>query len=129
MNISPLNSLPNTAAMRSPAAENSNVELRQNLPAQKSQATQVQTESAVSSLGKAETNRQQLEDAIQAANDFVKPFNNGIQFNLDDETGKTIVKVVDLTTKEVVRQFPSEEMLAIAKALDKVKGLLVQQKA
>jgi len=52
-----------------------------------------------------------------------------LQFNIDDETGKTIVKVVDATTNELIRQFPSEEMLSIAKAIDQMKGLLIQQKA
>ena len=40
-----------------------------------------------------------------------------------------MVKVVDQSTKEVIRQIPSEEMLAIAKALDSLKGLLVRQTA
>ena len=32
-------------------------------------------------------------------------------------------------TEELIRQIPSEEMLALAKALDTMKGLLIQQKA
>ena len=52
-----------------------------------------------------------------------------VTISLDDDTGITVVKVVDKNTKEVVRQIPSEEMLAIAKALDTVQGLLVRQKA
>ena len=40
-----------------------------------------------------------------------------------------IVKVMDNATKEVIRQIPSVEMLAIAKALDKIQGLLIKQKA
>ena len=40
-----------------------------------------------------------------------------------------MVKVIDSNTQEVIKQIPSEEMIAIAKALDKLKGLLLQQKA
>lgn len=71
----------------------------------------------------------QLKDAVKAANDFVQPINNAVEFSLDKESDKMIVKVVDTATKEVIRQFPSEEMLALAQALDKIQGLLIKQKA
>lgn len=73
--------------------------------------------------------QQAIEQAVKNVNDFVKPINNTLSFNLDQDTGQTVIKVVDLSTQEVIRQIPSEEMLAIAKALDTMKGLLVQQKA
>ena len=76
-----------------------------------------------------QTSREQLKEAIKATNDFVSLVNNAVEFSLDDDTGITVVKVIDKNTKEVVRQIPSEEMLAIAKALDTVQGLLVRQKA
>ena len=51
----------------------------------------------------------------------------------DQDTKRTVVKVVDQTTKEVVRQFPTKEALAIAKALDEQgsasTGLLIDQTA
>jgi flagellar protein FlaG len=77
----------------------------------------------------AKPSRQQLDEAVKAVNDFVNPVNNSLQFRVDDDTGKTIVKVIDKATNEVIRQFPSEEMIAIAKALDGIKGLLFRQKA
>lgn len=131
MNISSINSssLPGTVS-RPVAAEPSGMEVRQaRTTAQNGSPAPVQTEQAVSQTEKIEASRKELEDAVKAANDFLKPINNSIQFNLDDDTGKTIVKVIDLATKDVIRQFPSEEMLSIAKAIDKMKGLLVQQKA
>lgn len=130
MNISSINS--NTLSGitgRSVAAEAPTAEVRQARATQNSGAAPVQTEQSVSQTQKTEANRQELEEAVKQVNDFLKPINNSIQFNLDDDTGKTIVKVIDLATKEVIRQFPSEEMLSIAKAIDKMKGLLVQQKA
>ena len=130
MNISSINNnaLPGVTA-RPVAAEAPAPELRQVFASQASSAAKVQTEQPVSQTQKAEASRQELEEAVKQVNDFLKPINNSIQFNLDDDTGKTIVKVIDLATKDVIRQFPSEEMLGIAKAIDKMKGLLVQQKA
>lgn len=73
--------------------------------------------------------REDLLTAAQAANEFISHVNDNLQFSVDDDTGKTIIKVVDSTTNEVIKQIPSEEMIAIAKAMDKLKGLLIQQKA
>jgi len=72
---------------------------------------------------------EQLKDVVKAVNDFVKPFNDSLQFSIDKDTGTTVVKVIDTGTKEIIKQIPSEEMLALAKALDQLKGLLVKQKA
>ena len=71
----------------------------------------------------------QLQGAVNAANDFIKPITNSVEFSLDKDSDKMIVKVMDNATKEVIRQIPSVEMLAITKALDKIQGLLIKQKA
>lgn len=75
------------------------------------------------------TNVEELNAVIKSVNDFIKPFNNNLQFNIDQDTGQTVVKIMDSATKEVIKQIPSEDMLVLAKALDQLKGLLVKQKA
>ncbi|MGE5384968.1 MAG: flagellar protein FlaG [Betaproteobacteria bacterium] len=73
--------------------------------------------------------RQQVEGAMQAVQKFVQPIANNLEFSIDDDTGKTVVKVMDTATKEVIRQIPSEEILEIARALDRLQGLFLRQKA
>lgn len=73
--------------------------------------------------------KQELEAAVKAVKDFTRPMTGNLEFTLDDQTGITVIKVTDATTNELIRQIPSEEMLEIARALDKIKGLLVYQKA
>lgn len=70
-----------------------------------------------------------VEDAVRQANEFIKPVSESIEFELDQDSGKLIVRMVDLETNQVLRQFPSEEMLALARAMDKLQGLLIHQKA
>ena len=96
--------------------------------AQLAQATAV-TQQATSPVENAKASRQQVEQAVKAVNEFVNSINDSVQFSVDGDTGKTVVKVIDKGTKEVIKQIPSEEMLSIAKALDKIQGLLVHQKA
>ena len=105
------------------------VDARQTQLAKQSEAIAVQTEQSVAQTQKAEATRAQVEEAAKAVNDFLKPINNSLQFQLDEDTGQTVVKGIDTATKDVIRQFPSEEMLSIAKAIDKMKGLLIHQKA
>lgn len=66
---------------------------------------------------------------VEELNEAIRQINTGLEFSQDEETGWTVVKVIDRETKETLRQFPSEEALAIAHSLDRMKGLLLQQTA
>lgn len=72
---------------------------------------------------------EQVEQALGEVRKALTPVAQDLLFSIDEDTGKTVVKVVDAATDEVIRQIPSEEIIAIAKALDKLQGLLLQQKA
>jgi flagellar protein FlaG len=76
-----------------------------------------------------EETRRKLQEGVKDLNQFVKPYNTSLAFSVDEESGRLVVKVTDDETKEVIRQIPSEEALELAKALDKLKGLLIHQKA
>jgi flagellar protein FlaG len=84
---------------------------------------------ATSTVGKSPPTDEQVLKAMDAVQKVVTTLARDVRFSIDKDTGRTIVKVIDMKTDTVLRQFPSEEILAIAKALDKFQGLLVQQKA
>ncbi|MBT9591255.1 MAG: flagellar protein FlaG [Thiobacillus sp.] len=67
--------------------------------------------------------------AIQSANAYAQSVSTSIQFSLDQDTGRTVVKMVDTATDEILRQFPSEEILAISKSIDRMQGLLINREA
>lgn len=67
--------------------------------------------------------------AVQSANAYVQSVSSSLQFSLDQDSGRTVVKMVDTKTDEVLRQFPSEEMLAISKSIDRMQGLLINREA
>jgi len=93
-------------------------------------ATPTLTEEAVSALDPKEQ-ASQVEDAVKKINDTIKMLNQGIglEFGVDEDTNIRLVKLIDTQSKEILRQFPSEEVINIAKALDKLQGLLVRDKA
>lgn len=71
----------------------------------------------------------QVRQALSEVQKAVEPVARSLRFSIDGETGKTVITVVDSATKEVIRQIPGEEILAIAKAIDRMQGLLLKQKA
>lgn len=72
---------------------------------------------------------EQVEQAVKEMKQVVEPMAQDLEFSIDQGTGHTVVKVIDTATKEVVRQIPSEELVAIAHSIDKLRGLLLNRKA
>lgn len=98
----------------------------QGAPVQQPQAPVVVPASAPQPQPKPE----QLQEAVQSMKLMVESkAPNTLAFSIDDSTGKTIVRITDVQTGEMIRQIPSEEMLAIARSIDKMQGLLLQQEA
>ena len=70
----------------------------------------------------------QLKATIAAANEAVAAHATSVEFSVDPQHGSTIVRVVNTSTGELIRQMPSAEMIEVAKALDQFQGLLIRQK-
>ena len=73
----------------------------------------------------------ELEAVRQAANSELQKNGRELAFEFDDVAGRIIARLIDTRTKEVLRQVPSREALAIAKALaeERSKGVLLQANA
>ena len=65
-------------------------------------------------------------DKLQA---HVKSLDRELQFAVDDDTGRTVVTILDSTTQKILRQIPSEEILELSKSLDNAQGLLFNKEA
>ena len=73
--------------------------------------------------------RAALEIAVKKLNELVAPALQTVQFSLDEQSERMVVKVVDTSTKQVLRQIPNEEVLSMSKTLDKLQGLMAKQTA
>jgi flagellar protein FlaG len=76
-----------------------------------------------------EPTRDQVDTAVKHLNDTMSASAQDLQFSVDEDSKKTIVKLVDRNTHEVLRQMPSKEALEIAKSLDKAMGKLIDHQA
>ena len=73
--------------------------------------------------------QKELEAAVEQLNKSVQSKSQSLEFSIDNDSKRTIVKVIDQHTKEVLRQIPTPEALQIAKSLDTGKGMLISQEA
>ena len=80
--------------------------------------------------------REELQQAARQVQEKLQARASNLVFSLDEDSGQTVVKVIDAQTEEVIRQMPSEEMLALAQSLDEFleasggsnpRGLLLKQ--
>jgi flagellar protein FlaG len=72
---------------------------------------------------------EELRKALEKINDFVQTANEEIHFVLHEEYERWVVRIMDVRTDEIVRQIPSEQALAISKALDTLQGLLIREES
>lgn len=70
-----------------------------------------------------------LEDAFEEINAAMQAWNTGMRFEIDEDTQRLVVSVIDTQTGDVLRQIPSEEVLHIAKMIAQFQGNLVRTKA
>lgn len=94
--------------------------------AEKPAAAPIDTKTIAESV----TSKEQMREAAEKIQNTVDNLaQKNLRFSIDEDTGKTIIKVVDAHTDELIRQIPSEEAVEIARTLDKVQGLLFSGKA
>jgi flagellar protein FlaG len=77
----------------------------------------------------AEVEKSALENAVKKLNDFVAPAVQAIRFELDQNTERMVVKVIDSASQRVLRQIPNEQVLVMSQTLDKLQGLVVNHTA
>lgn len=77
----------------------------------------------------------ELKDAVETIASFMNISSRNVNFQQDDSSDKTIIKIFDSNTKELIKQFPSEEVLDIAKKIVELRqdvgaktGILLDEK-
>ncbi len=58
-----------------------------------------------------------LDKAVASINDYVQSIQRDLQFSVDDELERTVIRVVDRDSGELIRQIPEEVFLDLARKL------------
>ena len=73
-----------------------------------------------------------LAEAAQKISAHLNLKSSSLEFSVDQNSGRNVVKILDKSTKEVLRQIPSEEAIHIAEVLDELneirQGLILSAK-
>jgi flagellar protein FlaG len=69
----------------------------------------------------------ELKQAVSELQQKTRVTSPDLQFSIDEDTGQTVIKITDATTKEVIRQIPPEEVIRLNKELDRMQGLLLHK--
>lgn len=77
----------------------------------------------------AESAREPVEQAISSLQGFVQSIRRDLNFDLDDSSGRMVVKVTDSASGDVIRQIPSEDALRLAENLEEIRSLLFKAEA
>lgn len=111
-----------------------------------SQSSQVQQEKSVNSEGKlsagsnsssvtdvanenAQLTVQEIEQTVESLNNAMTLIERGINFEVDNDNDRTIIRIVDRDTDEVIKQIPSEDLLKLIDHMQEMKALLFEQTA
>ncbi|SOY93187.1 Flagellar protein [Cupriavidus taiwanensis] len=71
----------------------------------------------------------ELAGALTSLSEALRATPLEVRFTIDSETHRVVTTVVDKNSGDTIRQYPSEEMLRITRAIDRLQGLLIHQTA
>jgi flagellar protein FlaG len=61
---------------------------------------------------------EQVKDAVSKLNEYVQSTERTLDFQMDEDSGKTVIKVFDKASSELIRQIPNELALELAQNLN-----------
>ena len=73
--------------------------------------------------------RTELGNVVADLNKVAQANAQGVRFSVDEDTGRTVVKVVDTQTDTVLRQIPSMEALKLWRSIEQMQGVMLRDKA
>ncbi|HEY0924775.1 flagellar protein FlaG [Rheinheimera pacifica] len=83
----------------------------------------------------AEVSKTELQQAVDVVNQAVALEQRSLSFSIDDVSGRSVIKVIDYETDELIKQIPSEELLKVAQDIKRLQeemgqsiGLLIDNK-
>lgn len=82
------------------------------------------------SASRPKASEEEIQRATEDLKQRVQTLAPELQFSVDQTSGRSIIKFTDRATQEVIRQFPSEEALALTRAMDQFqRGLIFNRQA
>ncbi len=68
---------------------------------------------------------EQLQQAAEDLNQHVQNLQRDLHFSIDEDTGDTVIRVVDSVSQKTIRTIPSDEFLSLSEQLNQSVGILL----
>lgn len=72
--------------------------------------------------------KEELEATVEKANQFLLGLKTQFDFKIHEGTGRTVVRLIDKQTEEVVKEIPPEKMLDVLESIWDSAGILVDRR-
>lgn len=69
-----------------------------------------------------------VEDTVKDMNDIVEKVREGLQFRIHEDTERLMIQVIDVKTREVIKELPPEDMLDLSARIQEMVGILIDEK-
>lgn len=69
----------------------------------------------------------QLDEVLTRLNRELQEVQHSLEFSIDEDSGRQVIKVIDTETDEVIRQFPPEELLMLARRMEDYQGVMFDE--
>lgn len=70
---------------------------------------------------KIEQEVEKLEEAFAEISEFMSLYNRNVNFSTDEQSEKTVIKVFDSDSQELIKQFPSEDLIELAQKIKQLR--------
>ncbi len=98
-------------------------------PVSVSSASNAGVRAPAGKLAQGDIDSQALQQVADMMSQRIGTTGQQLQFSVDSDTGKTVLRVTDAESGTLLRQIPGDEVLAIVRILDRMQGMLIRQKA
>jgi flagellar protein FlaG len=85
-----------------------------------SDSTSVATENAQLTV-------QEVAETVEALNSVMQQMQRGISFKVDDQSGRSIIQVIDRDSGDVIKQMPSQDLLKLINHMQEMQSILFDE--
>lgn len=71
--------------------------------------------------------REDLEEKIDDMNNIMETLDEKLSFELHDKTDRIMTQIINVKTKEVIKEMPPEEMLDLSARIHEMVGLIIDE--
>ena len=97
-------------------------------PAAPERRTEQPSEDRAQSVRSAEA-REALKEAMVGLSELIQSQRRSLQFSVDATSGRTVIRVLDAETQEMIRQIPAEEVVNLSRWLKGSSGAVFDASA